>query len=81
LTRFFHRKIINPVKQVGAACTSVTNGDFSVKVDIPNKDEIEEVVEYLNKVLSFQTEIIQNNGGDVDKYVGDAVLYCMTVFL
>jgi len=40
LTRFFHRKIINPVKQVGAACTSVTNGDFSVKVNIPNKDEI-----------------------------------------
>jgi len=36
----FHRKIINPVKQVGAACTSVTNGDFSVKVNIPNKDEI-----------------------------------------
>lgn len=136
LTRFFHRKIISPVKQVGAACTSVTNGDFNVKVDIPNKDEIgvlgetvntmiqglyerfelskfvssstiesiksrekgakdsitlffsdirsftaysekhspEEVVEYLNKVLSFQTDIIHNNGGDVDKYVGDEIV-------
>ena len=35
------------------------------------KHSPEEVVEYLNKVLSFQTEIIQNNGGDVYKYVGD----------
>ncbi|MCD6122419.1 MAG: adenylate/guanylate cyclase domain-containing protein [Spirochaetales bacterium] len=31
-------------------------------------------MEYLNKVLSFQTEIIQNNGGDVDKYVGDEIV-------
>ncbi len=136
LTRFFHRKIINPVKHIGEVCISVTNGNFSNRVSIPNRDEIgvlgetvnrmveglyerfqlskfvssstiqsirnkdrgaraeiailfsdirsftafsenlppEEVVERLNGILSFQTDIIHRNGGDVDKYVGDEVV-------
>jgi class 3 adenylate cyclase len=38
------------------------------------KNAPESVVAYLNKLLSVQTEIIQRNGGDVDKYVGDDIV-------
>ncbi len=34
----------------------------------------ERVVEVLNRLLNAQTEIIHRNGGDVDKFVGDAVV-------
>jgi adenylate cyclase len=34
----------------------------------------ERVVEALNRLLNAQTEIIHRNGGDVDKFVGDAVV-------
>jgi class 3 adenylate cyclase len=34
----------------------------------------ETVVTYLNRLLALQTEIIHKYGGDVDKYVGDAVV-------
>lgn len=33
-----------------------------------------EVVKYLNNTLNTQTNIIQNNGGDIDKYVGDEII-------
>jgi adenylate cyclase len=38
----------------------------------------ETVVRYLNRVLNAQTEIVHANGGDVDKYVGDAVVAVFT---
>ncbi|MBN1799593.1 MAG: adenylate/guanylate cyclase domain-containing protein [Spirochaetales bacterium] len=38
----------------------------------------EDVVESLNKMLNFQTEIITENGGDVDKYVGDEIVAIFT---
>jgi len=34
----------------------------------------EEVVESLNKILNFQTDLITQYGGDVDKYVGDEIV-------
>ena len=34
----------------------------------------QEVVNSLNRVLNFQTQVIQKNGGDVDKYVGDEIV-------
>lgn len=39
-----------------------------------DKKPPEVVVEYLNKVLNVQTDIIHKNGGDIDKYVGDEVV-------
>ena len=38
------------------------------------KMEPEQVVSMLNTYLDKQTEIIQNFSGDIDKYIGDAVL-------
>jgi adenylate cyclase len=37
-------------------------------------NEPEMVVQYLNKILNVQTEIIQQHKGDVDKYVGDEIV-------
>lgn len=136
LTQFFKKKILQPVKHIGAVCSSVTGGDFNCRVEIENRDEIgvlgetvntmvqglyerfqlskfvssstidslsskkdgvkesitlffsdirsftaysekktpEEVVVNLNKILAFQTQIIHENGGDVDKYVGDEIV-------
>lgn len=34
----------------------------------------QEVVDIINRYLELQTEIIVNNGGDVDKFMGDAVM-------
>jgi class 3 adenylate cyclase len=38
----------------------------------------ETVVRYLNSILNAQTEIVQANGGDIDKYVGDEVMAIFT---
>lgn len=34
----------------------------------------EEVIDMLNKLLSFQAEVVQKYGGDVDKFVGDELV-------
>ncbi len=38
------------------------------------RQEATTVVNYLNKILNFQTEVIHKYGGDVDKYVGDEIV-------
>jgi class 3 adenylate cyclase len=34
----------------------------------------EEVIDFLNRVIGLQLEIIESHGGDVDKMIGDAIL-------
>ena len=34
----------------------------------------EKVIEFLNRIIGLQVEIIESHGGDVDKMIGDAVL-------
>jgi class 3 adenylate cyclase len=34
----------------------------------------EEVIDFLNRVIGLQVEIIETHGGDIDKMIGDAVL-------
>jgi adenylate cyclase len=38
------------------------------------RNQAREVVNSLNRILNFQTQVIQKNGGDVDKYVGDEIV-------
>ncbi len=38
------------------------------------RSQVQDVVDSLNRVLNFQTRIIQQNGGDIDKYVGDEIV-------
>ncbi len=42
------------------------------------KNEAEEVVSNLNTILNRQSEIIIDNGGDIDKYVGDEIVALFT---
>ena len=42
------------------------------------KQDAERVVRYLNEVLNFQSEIIQAESGDIDKYVGDEIVAMFT---
>lgn len=136
LSLYLHGTLVRPVKHIGEVCATVTNGDFSPRVVLSNRDEIgelgetvnhmveglyerfelskfvssstiqsirdqekgakeemtlffsdirsftsysernsaQEVVNSLNRVLNFQTRVIQKNGGDVDKYVGDEIV-------
>jgi adenylate cyclase len=39
-----------------------------------NKDDPEGLVELINKFLDMQTKIILNNGGTIDKYMGDCIM-------
>jgi adenylate cyclase len=38
------------------------------------RNQAQDVVDSLNRVLNFQTQVIEKNGGDVDKYVGDEIV-------
>ena len=48
--------------------------DIRGYTSISEKMEPEEVVALINSYLDKQTEIINNNAGDIDKFVGDAIL-------
>tara|TARA_R110000822_G_scaffold3972_17_gene17016 strand:- start:1085 stop:2899 length:1815 start_codon:yes stop_codon:yes gene_type:complete len=39
-----------------------------------NKDDPEGLVDLINKFLDMQTKIILNNGGTIDKYMGDCIM-------
>ena len=39
-----------------------------------NRDDPEGLVELINKFLDVQTKIILNNGGTIDKYMGDCII-------
>ena len=39
-----------------------------------NRDDPEGLVELINKFLDVQTKIILNNGGTIDKYMGDCIM-------
>ena len=39
-----------------------------------NKDDPEGLVELVNEFLDAMTKIIQNNGGTIDKYMGDCIM-------
>ena len=39
-----------------------------------NNDDPEGLVDLINKFLDVQTKIIINNGGTIDKYMGDCIM-------
>ncbi len=140
ISQFLRRSVINPVKSIGKVCLAVTGGQFDRKVDVKKNNEIgqlgntvndmvtglrerselskyvsnttlkaiagdqegklvkltilfsdirgfthfaenhppDRVLTCLNRVLNYQTEAIHRFKGDVDKYVGDAVVAVFT---
>jgi class 3 adenylate cyclase/CHASE2 domain-containing sensor protein len=53
---------------------SVFFSDIQGFTSISEKMEPTQLTEFMNKYLSFITNIIQDSGGYVDKYIGDAVV-------
>ena len=83
LTKFVSDEAVSAVKQadlgglnLGGKRREVTIMETDIRgfTSISEKLEPEEVVNLLNKYLDIQTEVIQNHGGDIDKFIGDAVL-------
>ncbi len=53
---------------------SVFFSDIQGFTSISEKMEPTELTDFINKYLSFMTDIIEDTGGYVDKYIGDAVV-------
>ena len=51
LTRFMHRTVISPVRDIGDVCRAVTGGNFSHKVKVKSKDEIGELGTTVNTMV------------------------------
>ncbi len=50
LSLYLHGTLIRPVKHIGDVCATVTNGDFSTRVTVSNRDEIEVLGETVNQM-------------------------------
>ncbi len=51
LTRFMHRTVISPVREIGDVCRAVTGGNFSQKANVKSKDEIGELGSTVNTMV------------------------------
>lgn len=51
LTRFMHRTVISPVRDIGDVCRAVTGGNFSHKVQVHSSDEIGELGSTVNTMV------------------------------
>jgi len=51
LTAYMHGSVISPVKQIGDVCTTVTRGEFGVRVAIRNNDEIGVLGDTVNEMV------------------------------
>jgi len=87
LERFVSRSTIDAARQSVESVSSGSNKSGSRKIDCTllmsdvrnftaysEETPAEEVVEFLNRVMSIQVAAISRFGGDVDKMIGDAVL-------
>ncbi len=51
LTRFMHRTVISPVRDIGEVCSAVTGGNFSKKVAVKSRDEIGQLGTTVNTMV------------------------------
>ena len=51
LSQFMKRTIISPVREIGGVCLQVTQGDFSPRVHIDNRDEIGALGDTVNTMV------------------------------
>ncbi len=87
LTKFVSDEALTAVKKVGLEglkmggerkVATIMETDIRGFTSMSEKMEPEEVVSLLNTYLDKQTEMIQSYGGDIDKFIGDAVLAVFT---
>lgn len=51
LTFFMRRSVLEPVKEIGRACSAVTEGNFDVRVELAQRDEIGMLAETVNTMV------------------------------
>ncbi|SVD55454.1 uncharacterized protein METZ01_LOCUS408308, partial [marine metagenome] len=82
LTKFVSGEAVSAVKQAGLEGLdlggdrkelTIMETDIRGFTSISEKMEPEEVVNLINLYLDKQTEVINGHGGDIDKFIGDAV--------
>jgi len=82
LTKFVSDETLTAVKKVGLEGlklggerkeVTILETDIRGFTSMSENMEPEEVVSLLNTYLDKQTEVIQSQGGDIDKFIGDAV--------
>ncbi len=87
LTKFVSDDAVSAVKEAGLEgldmegerrIATIMETDIRGFTSISEKMEPEEVVALINSYLDKQTEIINNNAGDIDKFIGDAILAIFT---
>ena len=69
ITGFIRNTVIGPVKQIGMVCRKVTEGDFTTKVSIPNRDEIGILGSTVNTMVDGLHERFE-----LSKYVSSSTL-------
>ena len=83
LTKFVSDEAVSAVKQAGLGGldlggerkeVTIMETDIRGFTSISEKMEPEKVVALINSYLDKQTEVINNHDGDIDKFVGDAIL-------
>ena len=83
LTKFVSGEAVSAVKEAGIGGlelggerkeVTIMETDIRGFTSLSEKKEPEEIVNLINRYLDKQTEVINLYGGDIDKFVGDAVL-------
>ena len=83
LSKFVSAEAVSAVKQAGLGGldlggdrreVTIMETDMRGFTSISEKMEPEEIVALINRYFNKQTEVINSHGGDIDKFIGDAVL-------
>ena len=83
LTKFVSNEAVSAVKHAGLEGLALSGERREVTImetdirgftSMSERMEPEDIVTLINRYLDKQTEVIKKHGGDIDKFVGDAVL-------
>ena len=83
LTKFVSGEAVSAVKEAGLGGlklggerrkVTIMETDIRGFTSLSEKKQPEEIVTLINRYLDKQTEVIKKHDGDIDKFVGDAVL-------
>ena len=72
---YFSRGIAKPVKELAAATRKFTAGDFNVKIFPPKKDELGEVAESFNRMVTQQKSLFDKLSENREEL--EAIIYSM----
>jgi HAMP domain-containing protein len=74
LSLYLHGTLIRPVKHIGDVCATVTDGDFSTRVTVPNRDEIGTLGETAVQVCLLLHDSVDPRSGEGRQAGNDSFL-------